>query len=288
MNQVLDERYLESITRLAVGIEPTDAVRAAPIGFGVTVAVDGVPLRPAFSALDPNIPWWEPQDVLPRIRRNDACRHLFVFRVDPAHPAVVRVRDPAGRGPALSIEDPLDVRIWDPTRRFVARRLRMGLPALPQKGRVVRPALFPGAAYDLPAGAVACRGLVVRDGEPMPWARVEARRGAGVVGHAHGDDRGEFLLLLGGAAVSAAALQFPIRLDVVVFGPKVKPAPATTPAAKADPLGDLPLEEVPAGSAGDAVLAGTTGLPGYRASAGGAVQVEFGPDGPVSGEFAFT
>jgi hypothetical protein len=120
----------------------------------------------------------------------------------------------------------------------------------------------------------------------MRWVRVEASRAdAAIVGRAHGDDRGEFLLLLESAAVSGADLDLPVTLSVAVFGPDAAPDPAADPASRADPFWDLPLEEAALAGA-DAVLAGTARPGGYRQ--GAAADVSFGPDGPVSVQFDFT
>ena len=69
-----------------------------------------------------------------------------------------------------------------------------------------------------------------------------------VVGRAHGDDRGEFLLLLGPGAATGPDLAFPIQATVTVFGPDPPPPPG--PDAALDPLWDLPLEGVPPVGAG--------------------------------------
>jgi hypothetical protein len=122
----------------------------------------------------------------------------------------------------------------------------------------------------------------------MRWARVEARRNddpTRVVATAHGDERGEFLLVLGPQAVSGAELVLPVVLSVTVFGPDPAPDPAADPASRADPLWDLPLEEVPLAGA-DPVLAGTRVPPGYRA--GNTRDVSFGPDGLAGEQFVFT
>lgn len=174
-------------------------------------------------------------------------------------------------------------------RRFVPRRLACtpvlaaGLP--PATTANARQAwLWPGAAYLLPGRTTALRGRIRRDQggglqAPVPWARVVATRpGAGdpdfatetALAWAHGDDRGEFLLVLGNAAASgAAALPPQVSVHVWVFLPP--PLPAFDPA---DPLASLPLEDggtevdsellrgrtVPAGYAPQAVRAASLPL----------------------------
>lgn len=265
-NLFVPEAFDERVARLAVGIEPRDPMTGFRIGFPVQVAVDGAPLSPPRTRADPGLPWWAPGDGLERIPRRDSCRHVLVFRD--------------------GVKDPLAVRMWDDARRWAPRRIRLRLPAPASLGRVVRPALYPGAAYGVPAGALACRGRVLRGGVPMRWARAEAARGDGaVVGRAHGDDRGEFLLLLEPAAVSGAELNLPVALSVTVTGWDVPPDPAAAPNSMTDPLWDLPLEEAPLAGA-DAVLDGTAPPAGFRA--GATRTVSFGPDGPVSEQFDFT
>jgi hypothetical protein len=255
--------------RLGLGIEPVDAVRGGRIGHPLTVAVDGVPLPPARLRRDPGASPWTRQDVLERLPRTDACRFRLLLR------------------PGLKPE--LPVRLWDDARRYVPRRLEVAMLNLAlnppeERGRIVRPALFPGAAYGAPAGAVGCRGTVTRGVEPLRWARVEATVGGVVVGRAHGDDRGEFLLLLGPEAATGPDLEFPIDATVTVFGPDPPPPPG--PESALDPLWDLPLEAVPAAGA-EAVLAGTAHPPGYRPAAVPRV-VSFGPDGLRGETFVFT
>jgi hypothetical protein len=272
MNVFLPSRYDELVTRLALGIEPAEPLHGGRLPFRVEVARDGVPLPPAVPQRDPAASPWAEQDVLPRVERRRASRWA--------------VRLGAG------VKDPLDLRLWDPSMRRVPRRLRVRLappPPLPDpSGRVIRPALWPGPAYDLPAGAMGCRGIVRRGGQPMRWTRVEARRlddATRVVATAHGDERGEFLLILGPRAVSGAELTLPVVLSVTVFGPDTAPDPSTDPSSKVDPLWDLPLEEVPLAGA-DEVLAGTALPPGYRA--GATRNVSFGADGLAGEVFVFT
>jgi hypothetical protein len=245
VNQVLDAAWSETLHRLALGIEPADPLRASRIGFPVEVAVEGGRT----------------------IGRRDSCRHALLFR------------------PGLA--GPLPLRFSDWARRYVPRRLNVALAAPPEAGRIVRPALFPGAAYDVPAGAMGIRGTITRGGAPMRWARAEARRttDGAVVGRAHGDDRGEFVLLVSADAVVGAELLLPVRVRVRVFGPDAAPVPP--PAAADDALWDLPLEEAPLAGA-DAVLAGEALPPGYATRPNAEREVELGLDGLGSEAFDFS
>ena len=275
MNTLLPSRYDERITRLALGIEPQDAARGGRTGLPVRVAMDQ---PPPVVPRDPSASPWAPGDGRESIARTDSCRHRLLLDA--------RVRSP------------LDLRITDAEQRFVPRRLSVELPvgSPPDSppdppsgsppgarlvGRVIRPALFPGAAYPVPAGAVGCRGRVIwSDGQPVRWARVVAERTDGtVVGRAHGDQHGEFLLLLGPGAVVGADLTLPMSAVVTVLGP-----PGPLPGDPADdPLVDLPLEAADDSDEGLAVLAGERDPDGYLVLA--SRTLEFGLDGLRSEEF---
>jgi hypothetical protein len=233
MNQFLPDRFDELIHRLALGIEPIDAQRGRRLSYqlqaGYDVSLAGLN-RPPLEVHNSN---------------------LFTLRYQPGVP------DSTGR---------VDLRFFDQTeaayktendrRRIVPRRLRIpilretdveaqeAINRLQFRRRIRRPIFFPGAAYDFPATATCMRGRVGRAGQPMRWARVEARlKGSPVVvGRAHGDDRGEFLLLVNAAITSGSAWPDPLEIDVSVSGPDPFP-PVVAPEVKArDPLWDLPLE----------------------------------------------
>ncbi len=216
MNVILEERYVESITRLALGLEVIDACRGGRISDPVQVTVDA------------------PRGIA-RVSRHDSCLHALVY------------------SPAVS--SPVTLRILSPDRRFVPRRLQIPIGSeadaaaglLPAPKRAWRPLLFPGAAYDVSASATGVRGRVVwhDDGSPVRFARVVAFYGTQQIGLAHGDDRGEFLLVLGVDTVDGD--------DYVLAHPPVMPpsldlmltivAPNDRPDADPDdPLWGLPLE----------------------------------------------
>lgn len=141
-------------------------------------------------------------------------------------------------------------------RRFVPRRLSLtpqqsaGMPD-PGVANIRFAWLWPGCTYPLAANVTALRGRVRRGpsdalATPVAWSRiVVTQAGAGApdlatetrVGWAHGDDRGEFLVVLGAAAVpGGAALPATLALRVWVLLP---PADGFDPA---DPLASLPVE----------------------------------------------
>jgi hypothetical protein len=248
MNEFLPTRYDERIDRLTLGIEPIDAVRRVRIASPVELALDATPIDPE-RALDDIFGLSEATSGLRRVRRRNSCR--FVVST------------------LEQIEDPVvALRFNDPARRFVPRRLRYAVPADPRdrRFRVRRPVLFPGAAYDVDETSTGLRARVTwqsaADSPPVRWARVAATIGGNRVGYAHGDDRGEFLLLLGSAAGGLGGLPAPFRVRITVFAP-----PTIPPPNNADVFADLPLESHDVPGDLDTVSGGTT-LP--RISIGGA------------------
>ena len=231
MNEFLPPSLIERVERLALGIEPQDALRAMRVAQPIEIALDGVP-APTSRALR-LAPSWDrffgfpdPLGGLARIPRHNSCRHAFLFKP--------------------GVKSPVVIRLFDRQRRFAPRRISYPIPAGIHSPapplRIRMPALFPGAAYDLSNTATGMRGRVtwrqsVNNEEPVRWARVEARVGGNVVGRAHGDDRGEFLLLLDTSAVGLQDLSADLTVQVTVFGP-----PAPVPVSAGDPLADLPIE----------------------------------------------
>lgn len=260
MNAVVPEAYAERLHRLAVGFEPLDPVRGGRLAHPVRFETEGPPPRP-FTRSGPYRQVARDGQVRPVVDRHDSCLWALLYQ-----PGVA--------------EDTIDLRIYDPLRRYVARRFRVpilpvaslatGEPsALTRARRVRRPALFPGAAYDISSRATGLRSRALRGGLPLRWARVEARlEPSGVlVGRAHGDDRGEFLLVLAPDAAPPAELVGPLEVRVTVFGPAVAPAPVPATLAVADPLWDLPLEPLPVPGAPDLVAPGEMLPAGYAATA---------------------
>ncbi|WP_313952966.1 hypothetical protein [Accumulibacter sp.] len=184
---------------------------------------------------------------------------------------------------AFARRDPrhLHYRSDNDPRQYVPRRLSLtpvqsdGVP--PSSVANIRTAwLWPGATYPLAANASAIRGCIRRGAAlssavPVPWARVVLTRpGAAPVNFAgetqlawaHGDDRGEFLVLLGAQAVpGGVVLPATIALRLWVFLPPAAPLDA------GDPLASLALE-VAAGDPLNDVLRGTAIPAGYLMQAG--------------------
>ncbi|AUB82183.1 hypothetical protein [Candidatus Thiodictyon syntrophicum] len=212
-NLFLPARFSERIHRLALGVEPLDAAGGARLGHPIQILVE------------------PPAPGLPRPRLVRHLSGLFVMVQDPGVPTTLTLR-------LCDLGAPKDVPGFQARtnrRRLVPRRLRVTIPAadladtLPLAQRARRPALFPGAAYAVTDSVTGLRGRVERAGVPVRWARVEARRpGAGPadppVGRAHGDDRGEFLLLVESNAAPMTTLERPFELDLVAY-PPIPPAP---------------------------------------------------------------
>ncbi len=257
MNTYVAERYDERVHRLAAGIEPVDAARLSRVAPPMRV-VEEVPLTEAqWRALGDRR--GDPITLMTPFERHATCRHVLLYR----H-GLYRSSGAEPHVPVRIVEAPWPV----DQRRYVPRRLSVPLldPATVDSRaagfRIWRPRLFPGAAYPIHDTATAVRGRATRGGRPVPWTRVVAKHpdtGA-VVGRAHGDDRGEFFLVLSAVAISSVARRNTLAVLVTVYGPASEPTPGTDSvsrlAAAIDPLWALPLEVLPLDSATDAVSRG--------------------------------
>jgi|SRR5215472_13673928 len=287
-NRFVAARYTEQVQRLALGLEPIDQAGGGRVPHVVQAALENVPQPP--TALYHLQPWEWVGSRLPRFPRHQSCHYAIVYRP--------------------GFRTPVDLRLFDTVRRFVPRRLRVTVATeanvtapetdpnrapVPLARRVVRPAMFPGAAYNVSEAFTGLRGRVVRGGKPMRWARIEARlhETQEVIGRAHGDDRGDFLLLIRWRGSQAAAPSDPMHVDVRVLGPTVVPTETYAGQAQVDDLWDLPQESpaVPVHAAGDPVADGMALPPGYQGSTTGDITVDL-PLGRLSSSavsaFAFT
>jgi hypothetical protein len=263
VNEFVRADFEERVFRLRVGVEPVDAMETTgsvgPLA-DTHVYVERVPLP---HPLPPR-----PDDAigLPPLRRSRTGRFAISFG-----------------SPHTDLPPRLELRIVEPARCYVPRRLSLPAPDLAtvltaeRTGsplpRGCRAALFPGRAYPVPPGATTVRGTVrFADGTAAAWARVEARAGTGQVvpWRAHGDVDGEFLLLIGPLGpVEARRPTTTVDITVTVRARPLPPvtAPVDSPTgSRADPLWHLPVEQV--GALGpDPVAAGTALPPGYTATA---------------------
>src|SRR5207237_5958036 len=103
MNEFLPSRYDERIERLALGVEPVDAMRDGRVAPLVAVTIDREPPAPV-RALDDIYGLSEGSGGLKKIRRRHSCRF------------VVLARD--------GLTSPIALRFNDPSRRYVPRRIR--------------------------------------------------------------------------------------------------------------------------------------------------------------------
>lgn len=241
MNIFLAPRYGESIVRLAFGLEPLDAQRGARVAAPLLVTLDHCP-RP--------LDRWRPfgrgvllDDVLPRMLRHDSGRYVMIFSRHT--PAVVRVR------------------ISDPSRRYVPRKLRVAVPsqaavAAGETGagvaavligsRVLRPHLHPGANADIASTVTSIRGRILHAGRPVPWCRIRANQvsSGDDFGFAHGDERGEFLLPLCPPPDSVVITPDPLSVLLTVgYRPSQQPPANDRLVPLVDPLWELFEELVP-------------------------------------------
>ncbi len=250
MNLFLPSRFDERVTRLALGIEALDAQRGSRVPHPLQITFDELPLGMR----------------RPDIVRHDSCVFVLLYAPELQDAVVLRVFDSADR-------------LWraeTDRRRYVPRRLRIPVfaqadaDAHPYTERVRRPALFPGAAYDVSESITGMRGRVERAGVPVRWARVQAIHPTSglTVGRAHCDDRGEFLLLLEPSAAPLGDLSDPLTLNLRAWAPKPPPAPVPDEVKRLDPLWDLPVEQVPAPGLPDPVCAGDLPWDNWVAAAG--------------------
>ena len=185
---------IEPLHTLALGIEPLDVMCGRRLIRPIHVDIEAEPPGPLRGPRDSyRRPSW-PHAPRPVATRHDSGVHVIL-----AHHAL-----PAG----------VDLRFYEHERVYVPRRIRVPLAHY----REIRPTLFPGAAYPLASRATGLRGRVVRtvlDGTPVAWARVVASINDQDIAYAHGDDRGEFLLILPPRAMSGSEITASIDVDRV-------------------------------------------------------------------------
>ena len=166
------------------------------------------------------------------------------------------------------------VRIYDHDRHIVPRRFEVevwGVPVpgqplpqaedlaaadneppgvfIPVESRVLQAWLFPGSAHPL-SGATGMRGRVTHSSRPLRWVRIEAvRPGTNqVIGLAHGDERGEFVLTVRNPTVVWPSARTDFDVELIFYtAPSALTAPTADEIAarQRDQLVDLPIEVVP-------------------------------------------
>lgn len=220
---------LRVLHRLALGVEPFDAMTGMRAEAGVRVAREVAPRRPR--------------------RRPASARDLLGARpvTDLEHSGAGRFKLRHGPG----VRDRVRLRVDDPGRRWVPRRFDVELwtlaevsagPFVPVAARTLQPRLLPGAAWRPARGATCLRGRVSWSGRPVRWPRLVATDGGTeIVGWAHGDEHGEFLLLVTGLGSAGPPIPTTLDLELTVQIPD----PATAAAAEPrNPLADLVVEPI--------------------------------------------
>ena len=285
VNQVLGPSWSERVSRLRLGIAVRDGLGRSTAPAGLGLYLEDVP-RPWPYSTDPGLVLGGDAG-LPGVPRSPAGRFALTF--------AARAAQDASR---------VLLRIIDPSRRYVPRRFSVPVPgedtvlaaelahatdpSLPPLPRSFRPALFPGAAYGAAAGATVLRGVVLdaSTSVPVPWARVEARTAQPidviddqgnavathpVLGRAHGDDRGDFLLMVGAlprdVVVTATTPMIELLVRVTAGpSPAVFDVSASPLQSPRDPVWGLPVEIVPDLAPDDGVTSGVTDPAGYTAT----------------------
>ncbi|HYN56460.1 MAG TPA: hypothetical protein VES03_04590 [Motilibacterales bacterium] len=259
--------------RLVLGVECLDAVTEQRVRTDLAIGRELDHRR-----LPPNHdPQWP---CVPLLRRGTGRGQLLYDATTPTRSLLV---PPAPPGPPVA-----RLRLVDPWRRFVARRLdatlwtlidvvaaEAALPTVRAAARQLRPWLWPGTAARLPQGMTAIRGAVQSGTQPVRWARLTALRPTGgpipdVVGHGHSDDRGEFVVVIVDTGTLPPPPPKSLQIDLLVIAPDPATAPSVDPD---DAYADLVVETVgrasnpplPAELDND-VLRGTATPPGYVAN----------------------
>lgn len=254
-------RYDERIFHLALGIQPIDAMSGQQTSSTVDVRIEDVPT--------PVDQWraWRPGDTLtaflPKMPRHHTGRFALLYHQRSATAIDLRLvdnradgADSGGHGVGQGRRIvPRRVGITIPTEIDVLNAdADPNLPPIPIWQRAFSPACFPGAAASLAPGATVIRGRVEQDDGsgrmvPVRWARVQATNAAGdTIGWAHGDDRGELVLVIERSEndIVAPADPLPVNLTVGYVDPPLQPDPADPTRADVDPLWDLPQETITA------------------------------------------
>ena len=277
MNVHTPERYDERTFHLAVGVEPRDAATGQRLASSVDVRIEDAPA--------PLAAWrpWRPGEVLTpylgRLPRRRSGRFGALYDAGTRTPVRLRIVEDAVAGSR---------RLPGEGRRIVPRRVEIAIadeatvlaaeadPAtapVPVWQRTAPVWCFPGASAPLPSRATVVRGRLVRDDgsalAPVRWARVRADNVDGdPVGWAHGDDRGEFVLVVEPTAGGVVIPDDPLSVTLTVGAalPPMGPGDLADPfRAEVDPLWDLPVETLTlaADPAAEPSLTGRRFLPGH-------------------------
>jgi hypothetical protein len=258
--------------RLALGVSFIDALSRQPVCAPLTCDLDSIGSRTYEQRCEVH------SQGRQALRHAGRLAKLLARAMELAEDTTFKLRAYGRRNPGqngyLSDNDP---------RQFVPRRLAFtplldhGIP--PANRDNIRSAwLWPGASYPIPANATALRGRIRKGPDldhtrDVPWTRVVVTRPAPAPAVAnfatesqlawgHGDDRGEFLILISANAVPwGMTPTSALTLRLWVFLPPVGVTFSTD-----DPLASLPLEDGGNIALND-VLRGTAIPSGYRQQA---------------------
>lgn len=213
--------------RLALAVECVDAIREALVQTDVRVGREVSP-----RLLGPNSdPAWPCLDL----GRKGSARALLRFEQRPPTKLRLRLDDPWRR----IVPRRFDLPLWSLAEIEAAEQAP---PVVPGASLLFRPWLLPGSAARLSRGMTAVRGRVIHGDAPVRWPRVTARGpGNQPVGWAHGDERGEFLLVVVGTGYLPPPPPSELPIDLVVTAPDPAGAVADDPP---DPLADLVVEAI--------------------------------------------
>ncbi len=257
MNVYTPTRYDERVDHLALGVELRDATSDQRLDSGVDVRIErfGAPIDQ----------WraWRPgqslTSYLPSMTRHRSGRFAEVYR--RGFPTDVRLRvvdersGPSGQRRAEGRRIvPRRVEVTIATEQTVTDGDAAGSPH-PGWRRAFPLWCFPGAAAPIARGSTVLRGQLVRLDTtatppvlvPVRWARIRARNdNGGTVGWAHGDDRGEFVLVVANTVDDIVVPADPLRVTLTIAAvlPPTIPNPLDPSLAEIDPLWDLPVEAI--------------------------------------------
>lgn len=265
--------------RLALGVQWIDALSEQPLADPWTTELERIGARP----------------LVKRFIAHGQGRHALLHRDAVARLLRLAASELAAFPPPAADPSLLVLRGHGADRRHVPRRvaltpltLLMGADGEPpvSTANIRRLRLWPGAEYPVPAGGTVLRGRIRRgaalaSAQPVPWARMVITRPAGAapfpalpvfgdetpVGWAHGDDRGEFVAVLGAAALPGGAL-LPTTLPLTVW----VSLPVAIALDPEDALASLPLEAAGTTLSG-AVLDGTALPPGHVRQVGFRISI---------------
>jgi hypothetical protein len=221
-----------------------------------------------------------------------------IFGPRPALRELIVVGSAATLTYDASVGSRVILRIEDPRRRWLPRRLALRPPArtraeaaeddppgtyLSAAARAVDAFVFPGPAHPLPSGSTGARVRVTRQGQPVAWPRLQVFAPGGVrAGWSHGDEHGDALVLVEGTGnippPAPATFAVAVRVHVPDPAGQGPPDPFAVPdrpeqPRPGDPLDSLVAERLtpPAGPTlpeglDPTVARGTRVPPGYITS----------------------